>query len=56
MMGEMMHVGHNSCLNLSPSAADIVRARAECRIIPHVLATHLHPGAATTSVGLLLVK
>lgn len=56
LMGKMMHNGHNSCLNLSPFAANIVRARAECRIIPHVLATHLHPCTATASVGLLLVK
>lgn len=56
LMGKMMHIGHNCFLNLSPFAANIVRACAECRIIPHVLATHLHPCTATASVGLLLVK
>lgn len=43
-------------LNLSPFAADVLRARVECRVISHVLAAHLHPCTATTPVGLLLVK
>lgn len=44
------------CLNMSLFAADILRARAGCRVVSHVLAAHLHPCTAATSVGLLLVK
>lgn len=44
------------CLNLSLFAADILRARAECCIVSHVLAAHLHPCTAATPAGLLLVK
>ncbi|CAG11527.1 unnamed protein product, partial [Tetraodon nigroviridis] len=42
------------CLNLSLFAVDILRARAECCFVSHVLAAHLHPCTTTTSVGLLL--
>lgn len=40
----------------SPPAADRLPARIGRAALPHVLAAHLHPGAAAAPAGLLLVS